>query len=281
MRWRRALYNLFNYPGLRPLLAAAGTSYASFRNKSLCWVHYDKAWVHEYPAGVIVEPRLLLDTLSDKRQKTKDFFMHQYTPQVGDTVLDVGAGTGWETLFFSQMVGAEGRVISIEANPRVYFCLQKMCRRNKLDNVTLMNCAVAGEERVVNISDKEDYLTNEMLRNVGLPVLGRRLDEIIDTLNLGRVDLLKMNIEGAEGLAIKGMAKMIQRTRHVCICCHDFLAAKRGQEELRTKSSVTAFLQQNGFAISLRETDHRPWVSDCVYGYNRLLAAHKSRDRME
>ena len=72
--------------------------------------------------------------------------MYQYVPREGDTIVDVGAGTGWETLLFSRTVGMSGRVISIEAHPRVFRCLSKMRAANRLENVTLVQAAVADQE---------------------------------------------------------------------------------------------------------------------------------------
>jgi len=85
------------------------------------------------------------------------------------------------------------------------------------------------------------------------------------------VDLLKMNIEGAERLAIEGLAGVIEKTRYVCICCHDFLAAQGASEEMRTKSTIVEFLRSKGFETFARELDSRPDVRDCVYGSNTAL----------
>jgi hypothetical protein len=85
-----------------------------------------------------------------------------------------------------------------------------------------------------------------------------------------------MNIEGAERLALPGMGAMLHKTKNICISCHDFLADEGGPNELRTKADVVAFLKQNGFVISLRESDGRSNVRDYVYGLNeKLLMSQK------
>jgi hypothetical protein len=76
-----------------------------------------------------------------------------------------------------------------------------------------------------------------------------------------------MNIEGAETSALVGMGDLVQKVKNVCISCHDFLAtADPRTNELRTKADVIRFLKQNGFAVTLRESDRRPNVRDFVYG---------------
>ena len=56
---------------------------------------------------------------------TKRSYCLRYQPKPGDTVVDVGAGMGDDTLVFSRMVGPSGRVFSFEAHPDTFRCLQK------------------------------------------------------------------------------------------------------------------------------------------------------------
>jgi FkbM family methyltransferase len=169
--------------------------------------------------------------------------------------VDVGAGTGWETLFFSRSVGMSGRVISIEAHPRTFRCLSKMCEKNRLKNVTLVEAAVVDREREVQIGDSAEHEANSIIKvDSGIRVPGTTLDSIFRSLGLSRVDFLKMNIEGAERLALSGMGQMAQKTKYACIACHDFLANEGGPDELRTKADVIRFLKQNGFTVFLRES---------------------------
>ena len=187
--------------------------------------------------------------------------------------MDVGAGTGWETLLFSKSVGMSGRVISIEAHPLVFRCLAKMRAENRLENVTLFQVAVADRERETQLSDSAEHEANSIIGVAsGIRVACTTLDHIFRSLQLSRVDLLKMNIEGAERLALSGMGEMVQKTRNVCISCHDFLANGGGPNEMRTKADVIDFLKQNGFLVSLRESDGRCNVRDYVYGQNEKLA---------
>ena len=96
-----------------------------------------------------------------------------------------------------------------------------------------------------------------------------------DHMELSRVDFLKMNIEGAERFALSGMGEMLRKTKNVCIACHDFLADEGGPDELRTKADVIAFLKQNGFVVSLRESEG-DFLRNYVYGLNeKLLTNYK------
>ena len=274
---KHSAYKLLNRSGLRSILTASAATIATVRIGKLCNVSYKGDWVQRFPSCTLVEPRLTLWTPEQIQRMISDVFMHRYRPRLGDTVLDVGAGTGWETLFFSRSVGLSGRVISIEAHPRVFRCLSKMCSENRLENVTLVQAAVADQEGEVQLSDSAEHEANSIVEAAsGLRVASTTLDYIFRSHVLSRVDFLKMNIEGAERLALSGMKEMVRKTKHVCISCHDFLADSGGSNELRTKAEVIAFLKQNGFAVSLRESDERCNVRDYVYGVNENLLTHNT-----
>jgi FkbM family methyltransferase len=271
---KHKVYGLLNRAGFRSVLTASAATFATVQVGKLCKVSYEDAWIHRFPSCTLVEPRITLWTPKRIERLTSDLFMHQYLPSEGDTIVDVGAGTGWETLFFSRGVGTSGRVISIEAHPGVFRCLVKMRAENRLHNVTLVQAAVADQEREIELSDSSEHEGNSIIGAIsGIRVPCTTLEQIFRSIELSRVDFLKMNIEGAEKLALSGMGEMIHKTKNVCISCHDFLANEGGASEFRTKADVIAFLKQNGFVVSVRESDGRCNVRDYVYGRNERLAA--------
>ena len=273
MGWKGVVYRALNRPVMRPFLTTGVSAIGTIKTRQRCRVSFDQgAWIREYAGGTLVEPSLDLKTLADIEHITYDYAMYQYVPAPGNIVLDIGAGTGWETLAFSKCVGVSGRVISIEAHPGTYRCLKEMCRRNGLENVTTLNCAATASEGDLHMTDNPLYVTNRIVADGGdIVVRGRTIASIVEEFELPRVDLLKMNIEGAERLAIEGLAGVIEKTRYVCICCHDFLAAQGASEEMRTKSTIVEFLRSKGFETFARELDSRPDVRDCVYGSNTAL----------
>jgi len=271
---KHSLYKSLNRSGLRFILAASAATLATIRAGKLCKVSYEGEWVQRFPSCTLVEPRLSLWTPQKIERLVTDFFMYQYRPKYGDTIVDVGAGTGWETLFFSREVGMSGRVISIEAHPTVFRCLSKMRAENRLENVTLVQAAVADQEGEIQLSDSPEHEANSIIgADSGIRVACTTLDHIFRSLELSCVDFLKMNIEGAERLALSGMGQMVRKTRNVCIACHDFLADEGGPNEFRTKADVIAFLKQNGFVVSLRESEG-DFLRNYVYGLNEKLPAN-------
>jgi len=139
-----------------------------------------------------------------------------------------------------------------------------------LTNVTHLQIAASDKDRELLISD-ERGLTNTIVGDeseAAVAVPARSLDSVAKELGLQEIDLLKMNIEGAERVALLGVQETIRSTRHVCISCHDFMADRGGPEEMRTRTAVIDFLREHGFSIG-EQTRGSDSARSYVYGTNR------------
>lgn len=224
-------------------------------------------WVNHQPEATIVNPIAHTTSYVAYREWVLDNWCWKYVPQSGDTVIDVGAGIGEEAVVFSHLVGARGRVISIEAHPGTFACLQETIRRSHLSNVTALNLALGERDGIATISNSAEHLKNSIVAGEGATeVPMRSLDSLARELGIGLVALLKMNIEGAERFAVPGMRESSPKVAHLCISCHDFLADRGDGEELRSKREVRAALLAFGYQLSTRPDHPDPWVRDYFYG---------------
>ena len=173
-------------------------------------------------------------------------------------------------------VGGKGTVLAVEKHPETYQLLQRMVHWNRLENVICIQNAVVDQHQKVAITSGDKHISNAVRSDVGdegreVVVDGRTLDDICRQTGIEAVDFLKMNIEGAERYAIQGMQSVLERTRFVCIACHDFRADRGEGEEFRTQKVVSEFLQVHGFDLLRRQNEHRPYAADHVHGHNRRL----------
>jgi FkbM family methyltransferase len=265
---------IMDRPGLRPVLGVTASAWATLKYRRACRVRWSEGlWLHAFSDLVVPAAEL---GAAPAPGEVDEVFTHGYQPRSGDVVFDVGAGVGAETVRYSQAVGPSGRVVSIEAHPATFCILRRLCEVNHLDNVTLLEIAAADHDGVLLITDVADHLTNSV---IGTGVQGstgvkaRRLDAVTAELGLDHIDLLKMNIEGAEVLALPGLGDLIARTNHVCISCHDFLADESGRDDMRTRSFVERYLVNHGFSVSSRQDASKPWARDYLYGTRRSAAA--------
>jgi FkbM family methyltransferase len=181
-------------------------------------------------------------------------------------IIDVGAGNGVDTVLFSRLAGASGRVLAVEAHPKTIRLLRATCFHNKLSNVTIVHNAVMDSIRRVGISDLSNHLANHVQIENDMEghqiVDTTTMDALCDKYDISTIDLMKMNIEGAETHAIKGMTTTIAKVHHACIACHDFI---QPNPDGRITRAVTTFMTSNGFDVRDRKTDERPWVREHLY----------------
>jgi FkbM family methyltransferase len=227
-------------------------------------------WMVRGRGGVAVGPEPNVPPPRWLDRKARDVFMASYVPRPGDIVVDIGAGTGEEVPTLARLVAPTGRLYSVEAHPRTFEFLRRTCELNRLENVSLDNVAISdatGQVTISDIGDARNYENSILMgTDAGLRVPSMTLSDYFRTRGIQRVDLLVMNIEGAERLALAGMSEVADRVHHVAIACHDFLAEETGNEAMRTKRIVREQLTRYGFEISERPKDRRAWLRDFVYG---------------
>lgn len=138
----------------------------------------------------------------------------------GMTVVDIGAHIGYYTLQFARAVGSVGMVYAFEPAPKTFALLQRNLRENNLDGVVkLFNVALSDHEGVAELFINEYNKGNNRLYQSGnmrsVPIRLKRLDDVIPA-NV-RVDFIKMDIEGAEVLALRGMHTLLKRDKPTII----------------------------------------------------------------
>lgn len=134
----------------------------------------------------------------------------------GMTVFDVGANLGYFSLIAAQLVGKSGRVICLEPDPRVAEVLRRNVAANGFQNASVVQAAASDSCGEVSFgcapasSWSGIYYERPTKRIV---VRAVTLDSLCGELGLSRVDFVKIDIEGAEGVALEGMSEMLRRQR--------------------------------------------------------------------
>lgn len=150
-------------------------------------------------------------------EKTEKEIMHKLSPSV---FIDIGAHVGYYTIL-AHKLGAE-KIIAVEPDVRTYRILKRVVDVNKLDNITVINSAVwdksgvklklhlsrfSGHSSVFPLNlKKRDILTIIDVRTTTLDEIGR-------TLSLEKIDLVKIDVEGAEFNVLLGAVEVINRFR--------------------------------------------------------------------
>jgi len=141
--------------------------------------------------------------------------------RTGDTVVDVGANIGYHTLLFAKLVGPDGKVFAFEPEPATFTLLTKNSAVNAYQNVQLINKAGMDTTRVTrlylatsNLADHRIYDSGEQRQWIEISAV--KLDDYFEAYE-SHIDFIKMDIQGAEGLALQGMRYLLRTHRRVKI----------------------------------------------------------------
>lgn len=193
----------------------------------------------------------------------EELYYKYYLPKNGDTVVDFGAGYGEEALYlYTKSPGV--RYIGIEIQPVIYECLSNTY--NELgDAFQAVPYAINSSPEKVFISSQSEYISLSMSGKGYIEVPSLSWREFLKHYDIGKVDLMKMNIEGAEVAVLEEIQDFTKIDR-VLISCHDFRANNGEDEYFRTKDRVKEILIKNDFKLSYFETgvDH---ADDYLFGY--------------
>lgn len=152
-------------------------------------------------------------------------------------MIDIGAGVGEEVLPVSDLVGSMGMIHAIEANPNTFAVLKYYCANNRLTNAVLHNLAITEKSGAIFIEDDGGYGVQNAIamQQTGkmIEVNAQSLDDFIELNKIESIDLLKVNIEGAERFVVKGMDRSVANIKHIAISCHDFRHASGESDFLR------------------------------------------------
>ena len=147
----------------------------------------------------------------------------------GDVVLDLGANIGYFTILAAKLVGPTGKVFSFEPEPTNFLYLTKNIELNNYTNAFAFQRAVSdkqGKTRLFVCSYDSGHHTINQYDGIEAYRRGRQstvqaieIETVaVDDFLRGktdRVDIIKMDVEGAEALALSGMKDTLRRNHTV------------------------------------------------------------------
>lgn len=151
-----------------------------------------------------------------------------FKPKVGDVFVDVGAHIGKYSLNVAKMVQNQGKVVAIEPEPENFDALLKGITLNRFSNVMTHNVACWDKEEslflYVNKTNDEERVGSHLAGKGGnsvkmksgldcVKVLARPLDQILNEVNISKVDWLKIDAEHAEYEVLKGAKQTIKKSK--------------------------------------------------------------------
>jgi FkbM family methyltransferase len=159
----------------------------------------------------------------------EDDIIKRFTPKEGDIVIDIGAHIGLYTIISSKRVGANGKVVAIEADPSNFEMLNSNIKLNQLTNVIPLNYAVHSKETKVKLylpSGESGFTKyNTIMPNwinaqeKFVEVNANTLDYLLqlNEIRQEEVNWIKIDVEGAEFEVLKGATNVLSKSKDIAI----------------------------------------------------------------
>ena len=179
----------------------------------------------------------------------------------GDTVIDIGANVGYHTLAMANAVGSGGQVHAFEANPDVMRLLRATMALNNFGWVRLYDKAALDRPGTFMLAcDPDHYGSGHVITDRPSSDYGAgystRVDVAAVTLDAelahlaGAVDLIHMDIEGSEPLALRGGQALIERSPNLKIITEWSVGMMGARADV---GGYVAWLVEQGFGFWLIE----------------------------
>lgn len=182
--------------------------------------------------------------------------------KAGQKFADVGAHYGYFSLLAAELVQASGKVYSFEAAPRTFNVLQKNI--SKIPQATAINAAVSDKNGTMTFYEfptlyseyntldvdqfkNENWYEEQKPNKVKVKTI--TLDDFLNN-EAKSLDLIKVDVEGAEHLVVKGLQKHL--TQKAPMIVMEYLSQKRGNTSHR---EAEEFMKQLGYGAYVIQRD--------------------------
>ncbi len=169
----------------------------------------------------------------------------------GDVCFDVGANIGWYSTLFQKLCGETGAVHSFEPVPQTFAELEKNVALNDSQkNIFLNNFGLGDEEKNLEIyffpelpTGHASLAAKKDKSSVAIPIKLKTLDSYLIENKIKQVDFVKVDIEGAELMFLKGAKRLFEQTKPPVIFME--MALETSREFGYKPNDLLVFIKEN------------------------------------
>ena len=183
----------------------------------------------------------------------EEFFINflRRTVKPGDVVIEPGANVGYISAILSSLVGEHGKVFSLEPSK---ICYAKIRLYLKKQNITLLNNAIADIDGELDFVDTDRVITRGYSSIATFmeksdtgnkyPIATITVDSMANQFSIGRIRLLKLDVEGSELIALMGGGRMLSKR------CIDYILVETNFDDASKAGNLTVFQLLSGYGYS-------------------------------
>jgi FkbM family methyltransferase len=203
-RLTRAVASLIGSKGYRVAVSGSGAAYVILENGITFW------WIPRDPMSLLRMP------LHGGFEPECTFLLTRLVAE-GDVVFDVGANFGWYSCHLAQLVGEGGEVHIFEPTSAIDE-LKSNLTLNKFETRCVLNQVALGEKEAMEtlfIPEKlgtafASFRNHSYGRARAIRVPVQKLDDYVAAKKVGHIAFIKMDVEGAEHLVLKGAERVLK-----------------------------------------------------------------------
>ena len=201
-------------------------------NYCYCDYHGSRIRAPKNAAGVFLE------IFQDK------VYEQYWSPQPGDTVLDIGAYVGMFTVKAACDVGNNGRVIAVEPSRKTFKQLMDNC--SSFNNVILVNKAAMNHTGKGKLYSSASAAANSMMtsRKEYETVEVDTIDNLLSELGIDKVNFVKIDAEGGELEVLKGATRLLQGGAKLAIAAYHTVPYSGKEVKI-----VRQYLEKAGYIV--------------------------------
>jgi FkbM family methyltransferase len=176
------------------------------------WFEFQPGLWMQLDIRELVQETLLLEGIWEP--KTTRYLCDSLGP--GGVFLDIGANAGYFSLLASRCVGESGKVLAVEPNPAMAKQLRQNSERNGFANIAIAEsaCSDSVESRSLYVANASNTGLSSLSRDnlawtKSVTVTCTTVDLLVEEYGLHHVDLVKIDVEGAELQVLRGMTTVL------------------------------------------------------------------------
>ena len=201
----------------------------------------------------------------------------------GMLVMDIGAHVGYYTLLAARRVGPAGKVYAFEPDPDNHATLSKNIELNGYRNVVVVKTAVTDRVGYTQLyltameSGRHSIYHHGQPERGNVPVETTTVDSMLEEMEWPHVDLIKIDVEGAEAAVLDGMTQLLGRSANLNLILEFMppllhsagVAPRQFLDKLTSVGLKVYFIDEAAGLVPIAVGDGSPLVS-------RLLAGEDS-----
>lgn len=187
--------------------------------------------------------------------------------QEGDNVLDIGSNLGYYAILAARAVGPAGQVLGFEPAQDVFTILRRNVARSGLANIRVFPWAISNQSTAVEFYGSEIPSWGSLIREQNLlqaqptTVPAKKLDDLLDEFPGFHPTVLRMDVEGAEMMALEGAQRLLQEFKpRIFVEIHPFAF------EWKRAHQMIENLRSMGYSsgVVIERLWDEPWASKWV-----------------